>query len=121
MKTITKLLALIAVTLVFQTSVSAHTKMTAVSPANDEVLTVAPQNFSVQYSKPVRLVKLSLTDANDKKIKLPHQLEKLTNTDHKIALPQLSDGQYKLSWILMGKDGHKMKGKLNFAIAGDAS
>ena len=120
MKIITKLLSLAFITIFLQNPVFAHTMMTSVSPADGEQLTPTPQYFSVQYSKAVRLVKLKLLDSNDKQIKLPSQLDQAFSADHKIALPSLVDGQYKLMWILLGKDGHKMKGKLSFSIAGDA-
>ena len=119
MKIITKILSLIVVAVLLQATAAAHTVMTSASPENGAVLTQSPPTFEVSYSKAVRLVKMTLTGSNDQKIRLPQKLAKAISTDHRVKLPTLAVGMYKLSWILMGKDGHKMKGKVSFSVTGN--
>ena len=118
MKIMSKVLALIVLGVVLQATAVAHTMMTSVSPKNGAILAQVPPIFTVSYNKAVRLVKLTLTDSNDNKIKLPQKLPKLMSTDHCVGLPALTAGSYQLNWILMGKDGHKMKGRVSFSITG---
>ena len=114
-----KVLNFLVVTTIFMmaaTSVSAHSLLQRVSPEAGEVFTVSPEHFSIQYSKTIRLVKLNLFDQWNNKIDLPDKLLRNESKQHLISFPKLSVGAYRLTWILMGSDGHKMKGKTHFSI-----
>ncbi|NRA69688.1 MAG: copper resistance protein CopC [Gammaproteobacteria bacterium] len=114
-----KVLNFLVVTAIFMmaaTSVSAHPLFQRVSPEAGEVFTVSPEYFAIQYSKTVRLVKLNLLDQLNNKIDLPDTLLRNESKQHLISLPTLPVGAYRLTWILMGSDGHKMTGKTHFSI-----
>lgn len=116
MNNLLKLFMIAAIFILGVTSAVAHSSLQRISPQAGEVFTVPPAHFSIEYSKEVRLVKLNLVDQFDNNVALPKKLLRQESKQHLIEFPTLSVGSYRLSWILMGSDGHKMKGKTHFSI-----
>ncbi|WP_406741483.1 copper resistance CopC family protein [Acinetobacter haemolyticus] len=103
--------------LVFMTSHSfAHTTLLSATPAMNSVITQSPEKITLNFGDEVMLMNIKLLDAQGKNIPLNYQV----NHDHKksfdIAIPQLKAGQYTIFWMIMGADGHHMKGEYRFTL-----
>ena len=93
----------------------AHAQLVAASPANDAVLTQAPQNFKLQFSEPARLTALSLQKDNEE----PHRIGPLSSAPSAlwvIAAPTLAPGGYTLNYRVLSDDSHIVSGSIKFRI-----
>jgi len=96
--------------------VSAHSGLKHSTPANGAMLIQPPEDLMLEFSMAVKLVKVQLTDQSGEAIKLINIPSKNFETNFRIALPMLDMGSYKVKWIAMGKDAHKMKGDFTFML-----
>ena len=91
----------------------AHAKMLASIPADNASYDTPLTAIELNFKNPSRLIKLSLK-YQGQKIPLSFKPSAKANTYFSIPLPKLEEGQYKLEWISLGNDGHKMKSKISF-------
>jgi methionine-rich copper-binding protein CopC len=96
--------------------VNAHSGLTDSRPENGTMLMQPPEDLMLEFSMPVKLVKVQLTDQSGEAIKVINKPSKNFETSFNIALPMLDTGSYKVKWIAMGKDIHKMKGDFTFML-----
>jgi len=96
--------------------VSAHSGLKHSTPENGAMLIQPPEYLMLEFSMEVKLVKVQLTDQSGEPIKLINKPSKNFETNFSIALPMLDTGSYKVKWIAMGKDAHKMKGDFTFML-----
>ena len=94
----------------------AHSGLKHSTPANGAMLNQSPENLMLEFSMEVKLVKVQLTDQSGVEIKLIKKPSKNFETNCSIALPMLDTGSYKVKWIAMGKDAHKMEGDFTFML-----
>ena len=107
---------LIAISFVFSSSVAAHVSLKSSTPADNAMLMEAPQTLSLEFSKNVKIVKLSLENNQGEKIKFGFKPTKEAGTDFSWDLPELAPANYSIEMIFIGKDGHKMKDSIRFMI-----
>lgn len=107
---------LVLVTFIFSSVAIAHTGLTVSSPANKEMLQGSPKVLELSFNSSVRLVKLTLHDANGKKINIGFKPSSVSSTQFAIALPELTPSNYSVNWMIMGEDVHKMKGTFSFMV-----
>lgn len=106
---------IVAVNLLTAQVVLAHSSMTT-EPKDGAVLTAAPEFIEMKFSKMVRMLKLSIVDADGNKIEFSTEAGKKFADQYKAQLSSLVKGKYFITWRAMGKDGHPMKNKFSFAI-----
>ncbi|MCL1124296.1 copper resistance CopC family protein [Shewanella surugensis] len=119
MKSIIKPINIVLFTLVclFSTSVLAHVGLVGSMPTEGAMLNQSPSQLELNFSAPVRLVKLRLNDGDkDIALTLPNHGE--SQSDFSVSLPVLMAGNYQVTWMIMGNDGHKMKGQYQFMFHG---
>ena len=95
---------------------SAHSALKNSIPDNGAMLTKLPEKVMLEFTMPVKLVKLQLGNQSGEQIKLITTPSKKFDTTFSITLPLLDIGSYKVKWIAMGKDAHKMKGDFTFMV-----
>jgi methionine-rich copper-binding protein CopC len=95
--------------------VSAHSGLKHSTPENGAMLNKLPEQVMLEYSSQVKLIKLQLMGQSGQ-IKLITTPSKNFETTFNIALPMLDTGSYKVKWVAMGKDAHKMKGEFTFML-----
>ena len=100
----------------FCVSAFAHTGLKSSHPANGAVVQTTPEQMNLTFTAEVALVKLTLTDAAGKQIKLDFTPSTDTKTEHLLAMPQLQTGQYKVDWAVIGADGHTVSNSFGFAV-----
>lgn len=96
--------------------VNAHSGLKHSIPENNSTLNKLPENVILEFSMPVKLVKLQLIEASKEPIKLITKPSKKFDVGFSIALPILESGNYKVKWVVMGQDTHKMKGDFTFIL-----
>jgi len=113
-----KILTIIITTglLLLSTSIFAHTGIKSTSPKNKAVLTQAPTELTLTFKGAARLMKVGLLDTDQEAIKLEFKPSAKAAKSFSVPLPELSVGKYQVNWVMMGKDGHKMKGKFVFTV-----
>ncbi len=96
-------------------SASAHSPLVSSTPSNNSALTERPTEIQLVFKKSVKLIQLHLiSEQMDQKLR-PETIA--DDTSHTVSLPELASGTYAAKWRAMAKDGHVMKGEINFSVA----
>ena len=95
---------------------NAHSRLKYSAPQNGDMLNMLPEKVMLEFSSKVKLVKLQLVGKSGKQIKLITKPRKTFDSSFSIALPMLANGKYKVNWVAMGSDAHKMKGNFIFSL-----
>ncbi|BCE00782.1 copper resistance CopC family protein [Marinicellulosiphila megalodicopiae] len=112
MKLITKSF-LFSTALCLSTFAFSHAKLESSTPEKNSVIDVSPSTIGFNFNKPMRLIKVSLTDQNGETLKLKN-LGKTFIETHKIMMDEINPEYYLVKWSSLGKDGHKMSGEFSF-------
>lgn len=104
--------------LTLSASVLAHTGIKSTYPADEQMLEAAPKQLTISFGAPVRLMKVILVDGEHKDLEIGFKPSAKADKTFKIAVPEIEVGEYMVSWVSMGKDGHKMKGDFSFMVHG---
>lgn len=102
--------------LILSGSALAHVGLSNSTPAKGAMLATPPSVLELTFSAPVRLVKLSLHDSNNKEIALTLPTSTQSQAQYSLGLPVLAASRYTVSWVIMGDDSHKMKGQFEFMV-----
>jgi copper resistance protein C len=102
--------------LLMTTMVSAHVDLTETIPADKAMLMQSPTTLKLTFSGPVRMMKLSLIDAEKTAVKFGFSPSATAASEFAWPLPPLKSGSYHVRWIVMGQDGHKMTGDYGFML-----
>ena len=97
-------------------SVFAHTGLTSSLPADNAMLMKSPEVIEVTFGNPVRLVSLSIANTKGEPIETAFKPSMEASDTFSYNLPMLMPSTYKVSWTIMGDDGHKMKGDFSFMV-----
>lgn len=108
--------ALLAGMLLFAGAANAHVELYDASPAADSMLESSPKELFLSFSGDVRVVKLTLNDADGKAIDFGFKPVMKATDEMSWTLPELAAGQYTVHWKVMGADGHSFKSQYNFHV-----
>jgi methionine-rich copper-binding protein CopC len=97
-------------------SVFAHTGLTSSVPADNAILMKSPEMIEVTFEDDVRLVSLLVVNSKEEAIEIDFALIMEASKTFSYDLPMLAANTYKVSWTIMGEDGHKMKGDFSFMV-----
>ncbi len=98
---------------------SAHSTLTASEPAAGAEVS-APQELHLQFNKPLRLVMITLTHADGQVVTLDvaaYMAEPAA--EFTLPLPELSAGEWTVTWSALGTDGHAMREDIPFTVAAE--
>ncbi|MGB1238267.1 MAG: copper resistance CopC family protein [Pseudomonadales bacterium] len=95
----------------------AHIKLSASLPAEGAQLANAPTQLQLDYSGEVRPVRITLKDQSGRALDFGFKPSTKAAASFSWALPQVVPGNYEVRWIVIGGDGHKMKGQFSFTVA----
>ena len=99
------------------TPAQAHARLRSATPADGSTLQAAPASLVLEFSEAARLTALWIQKAGGERQKLAPLPDKPA-ARISVALPQLSPGQYLVSWRVLASDGHVAPGQLHFSIGG---
>ncbi len=93
----------------------AHASLTEAKPNNGAVLNQPPASMDLSFTEEVQLLKFSISnDGVDISTDFaPSATEQKTFV---LALPPLGEGAYTVNWTLVGVDGHRIEGSLEFSV-----
>jgi methionine-rich copper-binding protein CopC len=109
---------LVVTSLFFSASAFAHVGLVSSLPNNGAMLSQAPTTLELAFTAPVRLVKLTLQDEKLQSIPLTLPASTSSQAAFSFTLPVLTATHYTVNWMIMGDDGHKMKGNMSFMLHG---
>jgi hypothetical protein len=112
-----KYIAILLVTMTFASaSVFAHTSLASSIPSDKAMLMKSPKTLVVNFGSDTRLVSLSIVDAKNEAVAIDFAPTMEASQSFSYELPTLIPSTYKVSWTIMGDDGHKMKGDFSFMV-----
>ena len=112
-----KYVAILLMTMTFTSaSVLAHTSLTSSTPSDNAMLMKSPETLVLSFGAPVRLVSLKVVNANNEAVAFAFAPIMEAGKTFSYELPPLLPSTYSASWIIMGDDGHKMKGDFSFMV-----
>ena len=99
--------------------VSAHTALSESQPADGSSVAEAPKSLDLSFTESVRLLRMSIArmeNDQSQKIDFPFEPVAAASNQFAIALPELTQGNYRIEWAVMGADGHLVPGEISFAV-----
>ena len=101
----------------------AHDGLQRSSPAKDAVLTSAPAALRLTFSNPpnLRFARVQLLDSANVEVGLGALGVDSVRTLVAPIAKSLPPGRYTVVWQIAGADGHPVRGRFSFAVAGDGS
>ncbi|WP_051298380.1 copper resistance CopC family protein [Marinobacterium litorale] len=107
----------LALSLTFSVSASvfAHTGLKESSPGQGAVVTEPVGEITLSFTGPVRLVKVEMISVDAGAVDLDFLPSIGPGTDFEVGVPPLQPGQYRVDWMAMGADGHKITGQFEFS------
>ena len=89
----------------------AHSVLGASDPAQNAILTDAPETITLRFQKGLRLTAIRLDGS---KLKLPKQ--RGFGREIVVDLPPMTPGAYEVEWRGLSEDGHSVKGTIGFVV-----
>jgi len=111
-----KLLLLVALGSLIASPLFAHTALKSAAPADESVLREPPAALALDFTDDVQLLKLELVDAGGEAIDIDFTPASAAQKTFSIVLPVLKAAGYMVNWTVLGKDGHKVAGVLEFVV-----
>lgn len=93
----------------------AHTYLSESVPADEAVITVAPEEIVLGFSEAVRLTAVSIRDGGGAEQALD-PLPGETGERFVFGVADLSPGDYVVSWRAVGADTHVVSGEFRFTV-----
>lgn len=112
--------AVLALAFVFALTLtaSAHTTIVASNIEAGDTVQEMPDAFECRFGKSVRLAGVTVETLAGTPVAIDFKPVKTAGTEFTVAMPDLSNGTYVLKWRALAKDGHVMKGQIDFTVVG---
>lgn len=105
-----------AATLWMAAPASAHTTIIASNIADGAELAASPQTFEFAFGADVGLAGLELETLAGDAVDIAFQRPSEMGRDFSVPLPDLVAGPYVLKWRAVARDGHVMRGEIDFVV-----
>jgi len=93
-----------------------HTGLQSSIPKNGDKLAHSPESLNLTFTKEVRLIRVIIVDVHGKDIKTDFVPSKTPASSFDVDFRLLEKSDYRVNWIAMGADGHKVRGTLSFSV-----
>lgn len=100
----------------FNLDALAHSTLSSSSPDNGAVLTEVPDKLELNFKSEVKLIKVTLIHNQENEVPVLLESNKGFASSFSVELPVLNSGKYQVSWMVMGKDTHKITGDFTFEL-----
>lgn len=113
-----RMFAAAAVFLMLSAPAFAHTTIVTSNIEDGVSLTAAPEMFEFSFGDEVGLAGLELETLAGEAVDIAFERSRQMGKDFSVPLPPLETGRYVLKWRAVAKDGHVMRGEIDFTITG---
>lgn len=96
----------------------AHTSIVSSNIEEGSQIEVAPASFDFSFGADIGLARLELETLNGDPVEIAFERPRKMGKSFSVPLPVLEPGTYVLKWRAAAKDGHVMKGEVEFTITG---
>ena len=93
----------------------AHTRLSESTPADEAVVTVAPEEIVLGFSEAVMLTAVSIREDGGAELALEFPGER--DERFIVGVSDLLPGEYIVSWRAIGADTHIVSGEFRFTVA----
>jgi copper transport protein len=115
MTTLRYCIVLLLFNVAFAGQVHAHAEVINISPQNGTVTPEAPDEFVVQFSEPVSVIRVQLLNSQRQTLELTRP--DIVNNELSFApVDILPEGQYLMSFRVLSLDAHPVSGSVGFAV-----
>jgi copper transport protein len=98
------------------TTAHAHTSLRDSAPSDGAQLTQVPEEIVLVFSEPVRLTALAVEQRGGERHRLgPLPRERIARFT--FPAPQLTSGEYVVTWRVVSADTHVVSGDIAFSVA----
>ena len=118
MKFLRNLIATVAVFSVTVVPAFAHTSIVSSNIEDGSQIEAAPASFDFSFGADIGLAGLELETLDGDPVEVAFERTRETGKSFSVPLPMLEPGTYVLKWRAVAKDGHVMKGEVDFTITG---
>ena len=94
----------------------AHSPLKSTTPANEATIAQAPDEIRLDFGKDIRLTRLAVTHADDKKMKLDLSGQDGFKKLYLVPFEGMGTGNYLIEWRGLGGDGHALNGTFSFTV-----
>ena len=108
----------LAMTILFSAPAVAHTTIVASNIEKGAELAAAPTVFEFSFGAKVGLAAIELETLSGDAVQLDFEPPRQMRKDFKVSLPHLQAGSFVLKWRAVAKDGHVMRGEIDFTVIG---
>lgn len=108
---------LMLTTLIASPYLWAHTTLEDSVPHNGAILNEVPKNIVLRFTQPTKLVKFELLSPKNQAIETAFKPTLQGHQEYVIKFDKpLTSGLHTVFWTLIGSDGHKVEGDLQFTV-----
>lgn len=93
----------------------AHGVLTESVP-EDGATVSAPETLELNFNEPVRLLRLALSDGEGEAVDFGFSPVADAREAFDYELPSLPSGEYRVNWVVIGSDGHRVEETFGFAV-----
>lgn len=109
------LFAVLGLWLLLAGAAHAHTALTGSVPADGETVG-QPERLVVRFNQPVRLLRLELAPVEEEAVDFGFSPVAEARNEFAYELPSLTSGEYRVDWVAIGSDGHRVEESFSFIV-----
>ena len=95
---------------------TAHSPLKSTTPVHEAVIAQAPDEIRLNFGKAIRLTRLAVAHAEDKKMKLDLSGHDGFKKLYLVPFEGMGTGNYLIEWRGLGNDGHALNGTFSFTV-----
>lgn len=96
----------------------AHTSIVSSNIEDGSQIEAAPASFDFSFGADIGLARMELETLDGASIEIAFDRPRDMGKSFSVPLPKLEPGSYVLKWRAVARDGHVMKGEVDFTITG---
>jgi methionine-rich copper-binding protein CopC len=112
---ITRTFATTALVFVISAQAWAHTALVSSSPTEGASLETSPEAIELAFTEDVKLLRVELSQGKNE-IDIDFKPVTTAAASFSVQLPELSNGTYSVSWVVLGADSHRVDDVFSFGI-----
>lgn len=106
----------ILVFLLLINSAFAHNTLTESFPVDKAVLSSVPEVLTLSFSDSTYLEKVEIYSEEGDLVEIGFESSKQAAIQFSVPLPALTNGSYRVNWLVIGDDTHEIKGDFTFTV-----